>query len=221
MEISQVFQSISNPLTSVGLLLQTLVRELDNLQVRMDERGLHRAVRTAEVLQLTFGELQDMARSASNLASNHSVEGPVQVDGPLMLAVQLMRPKLVGRAAVVADLNEPPAVDASPTRLCQAFVGLLAHASHLLGDGSPEGAMMRVTSRRESEHTFIEIAVTGPSVAVTNFAEGSNDAIDIPSASAGEGMSIAGLLAAELGGMLSTDCEPGVGAWFRLRLPAG
>ncbi len=219
MQVSKAFQSISNPLTSVGLLLEAVKRELDELQLRIDDPGVTRARVAAREMGKSLESLQLMARQAANLQRETDTPCNVDVNEALEFALQLAGHDLRARATTITSFGAPPPIYGSMSKLSQAFVNLLLQTAQAIPSGRPQSALVRVSTRRHhSGNAAVDIAITGPQVSQVDLPNAHNSVDDRVAESLG--LSMCHRAVQELGGHMMIDCEPGAGAWFRIRLPA-
>lgn len=212
--VAQAFQGIANPLTNMGLLLQTVERALCAAVARDRESGLDRALAATNQISRILDHLQVLARSAANIAREAEPVGRVSVQEAAAFAAQLAMHRIRQVAELELDLRDSSFVLACRSELTQALVHLLLHAANAIPEGT-DGAVIKLSTACEADGTgTVDVLVTRVA----------GDDIELDMTAAGDLQSLALSMCyrtvRDLDGRLNIELSPELGARFEIKLPA-
>ncbi|MCL2345896.1 MAG: ATP-binding protein [Desulfobulbus sp.] len=211
-----IAHEIHNPLASVRLAVQSLVRNADDRELAKGE--------LQDGLAIVDGEIDRCIEVTRRLLllCRHPDEALqcVDVNHAMHDAVMLLSYEaLAGGIEQIEDYApESPQVHADPSELRMMIFNVVQNAHHAM----PEGGRVELRSRVEERMALIEIADTGVGIAPENLAHifqpfYSRRADGAPGT--GLGLSIVRSTVTRYHGHIEVDSTPGRGACFRIRLP--
>ncbi len=220
-----VAHEINNPLSYVMIHLDELVADL----ARWDPSGegarpdaattlLERARQAREGVR----RIHEIARGLGTFSRvDPTPPHPVDVHGPVRLAMNMARHEIRSRARLVGDLQPVPPVLASEGRLGQVVLNLLINAAHAIPEGAPGRHEIRVRTWAEDDHVHVAIEDTGEGIPPELLERVFEPFFTTkpPGIGSGLGLSICRSIAAEFGGDLRIHSTVGVGTRVVLRLP--
>lgn len=221
---SGVAHEINNPLASVmanvhlaALDAASLAKsigstpELDQLR-----EGLHDAAESAERIRNIVRDLRIFSRSEEEKT------GPVDVQRVMESTLRMAYNEIRHRARLVKVYGKVAPVEASESRLGQAFLNLIVNAAQAITEGRTESNEIRIsTSTREDGHVVVEIADTGPGMPPEILARVFTPFFTTKAAGVGTGLglSISRQIVTGFGGSIEVKSEPGKGTLVRVALP--
>jgi PAS domain S-box-containing protein len=156
-------------------------------------------------------------------ADDEEARGPVDVRRLLETSIASVRDRVRRRARLVTELGPVPPVDANEGRLGQVFVDLLLNAAHAIPEGSAERNEVTVATKSDlAGRVLVEFRDTGGGIApevLDRLFEPFTSTKPI-SEGTGLGLAICHGVVSGLGGELTVENHPGVGAVLRVTLPA-
>jgi PAS domain S-box-containing protein len=149
---------------------------------------------------------------------------PVAFSGLAAAALDALAPEAARKGVEVVNAVSPglPDVPADPQRLTQVINNLVGNAIKF----TPQGGRVTLSARVEGERLRVEVADTGPGIALDDQAKlfkrfGQLDTSNTRShTGTGLGLSIVKAIVEAHGGRLGVDSRPGEGATFWFELPA-
>ncbi len=220
--MSSVTHELRTPLTTIRALSELMLDTPDMDAAQRDE-FLRIVVSESERLTRLVNQVLDMAKIESGQADWAASDVDMRrVIGDAMRATeQLFRER--GAAVELSLPADAPTVRADPDRLTQVMVNLLSNAAKFV---PTEGGRVSVALRAEAGGVVVEVRDNGPGVPAAEqeaifekFRQG-GDSRTRPSGT-GLGLPISRRIIDHFGGRLWLESEPGKGACFAFRLPAG
>ncbi len=185
-------------------------------------RGLTSVVRDAsDGADRVRGIMRDL-KSFSRPDSDDRRES-VDVMRPLDAAVRMAWREIQPRARLTQDRQAVPLVLGVEGRLCQVFLNLLVNAAEALPDGESRANEVRIaTSTAADGQAVIEISDTGPGISPLQQQHLFEPFFTTkgPGRGTGLGLSICHDIVRAHGGTIEVFSEVGLGARFRVTLPA-
>lgn len=134
------------------------------------------------------------------------------------LTVDVVETAALGRAGIVAEVEDGLGVDGDGDRLRQALANLIENA---VGH-SPPGTTVHVSARGRGALVVLAVADEGEGIAAADIARVFEPGVRLTEARPGSGLGLAMVrtIAMEHGGEVEVESSPGQGATFRLVLPA-
>lgn len=221
--IDNLSHELRTPITTVGLLIETLTRDVeqagDTVSPRMRERIAKLEVETGNIAQMV-SELLDLARIESGGRQLHLDDvdlGRVAAD-----SVERLRP-FADRQGVRLEVEvapDLPYVRGEAVRLAQVFANLLHNAVKF----SPADSTVRVLVRREGGGILASVADEGVGIAAADLPRiferfYKADRSRTKSGGTGLGLAIARHIVNGHGGALTVESREGHGATFTMALP--
>ncbi len=223
-----IAHEINNPMAFVRANLGLLRREWSSLGADLDKLAAPADVRErlADCEELIDESLEGVDRTVAIVRDVKEFSHPhgdqreptnlnEVIDGVLRVASH----KLSGGLEVVRDMGELPDVSASPSQLQQVFLNLVMNAVEAV---SGQGRIRIATGRDGSGHVVASVEDDGCGMA----AEQAQRIFEpfFTTKRVGEGTGLGLSISYEIvrlhGGDISVDSTEGVGATFRVRLPA-
>ena len=204
-----------------------LPRRARELELLRDELGVQEVAQDlAELVEIATEGLERTQRLVGDLKDfagpQRSAHGSVDLERCLRSTVQLLGYSLQ-RAGIRIDVQVEgnlPRVQGDAGALNQVFLNLLKNAGEAL---ETRGGRIGVDARREGTTVLVEIRDDGPGVAAEVRARLFEPFVSTKDAGRGTGLglSISHRIVTEHAGTLELRSEPGEGAVFAIRLPAG
>jgi signal transduction histidine kinase len=220
--MSSVTHELRTPLTTIRALSE-LMLDTPGMDAAQRDEFLGIVVSESERLTRLVNQVLDMARIESGQADWAASD--VDMRGVIGDAVRATEQLFRERGAEVA-LSLPadaPTVRADPDRLTQVMLNLLSNAAKFV---PAEGGRVSVSLRASAGGVVVEVRDNGPGVPAAEqeaifekFRQG-GDARTRPSGT-GLGLPISRRIIDHFGGSMWLESEPGKGACFAFRLPAG
>ncbi|MEZ4266754.1 MAG: response regulator [Myxococcota bacterium] len=221
---SGVAHEINNPLASVMANVHLAALDADSfakivgpspeLDQLRDE--LHDAAESAERIRNIVRDLKIFSRSEEEKT------GPVDVQRVLESTLRMAYNEIRHRARLVKVYGKVAPVEASESRLGQAFLNLIVNAAQAIAEGRTESNEIRIsTSTRADGHVVVEIADTGPGMPPEILARVFTPFFTTKPAGVGTGLglSISRQIVTGFGGSIDVRSEVGVGTTIRMALP--
>ncbi|MBM4062484.1 MAG: two-component sensor histidine kinase [Planctomycetes bacterium] len=209
---------VRNPLSTIGLNLQLVLEDFREPEAPRDKRTQKRlAVVEAEVrrLQKILEEFLGFARAPEPRLQ------PVDLNRRLAALVDFHEPELRERGLTLRFYPGPEVgtVAADWDHVQAAVVNLLRNAA----DATPPGGQVFVSTAREPGFVLVRVTDTGAGIPPELQPRVFEPYFSTKKCGTGLGLPTARRVAAEHGGSLSLESEPGRGTQFTLRLaaPAG
>ena len=244
-----VAHEINNPLTYMLLNLERIVRELPDLSrtlsrlrreltmamgeeaatALLDRAGVEGAMQQAGVLADRAREAADGARRVAKIAGDLKVFARADSDDRAQVSVNVLMDKALDiaanelrfRATVQRDYGKVPRVMANAGRLSQVFLNLVVNAAHAVEEGAPHQNTVRITTRRQGNEVWIEVADTGRGIPQENLNRLFEPFFTTkgPGQGSGLGLSICANIIRAHGGRIEVASELGHGSRFTVCLP--
>ncbi len=226
-----VGHEINNPLSYVIMNLDLLALELAGLGAELAALApavlprVERLRAAVEAAQDGGGRVRTIV-SDLNLLSRVGSEETTAIDLHKLLdsAARMAQNEIRLRAQLVRQYEPVPVVHASEARLGQVFLNLLVNAAHALPEGDPDGNSILISTATGADgRAIVEITDTGCGIP----SEIRDKIFDPffttkpPGTGTGLGLSICQSIVTAAGGEISVDSQQGLGATFRVVLPAG
>jgi signal transduction histidine kinase len=219
-----VAHEINNPLAYVIGNLEFAIERLaqaaaapgNALQEAMT--ALQQAREGAERIRVTTRDLKVFCRSAD--ANQVSVD----VERVLESSISMAWNEIRHRARLVRDFTSPlPRVDGNENRLGQVFLNLLINAAQAIGEDEPGTREIKVSTRCDASHVFVEIRDNGIGMSSEVQARLFEPFFTTKPIGIGTGLGlpICNGIVSDLGGKLSIESQLGVGTCVRVTLPIG
>jgi PAS domain S-box-containing protein len=213
-----VAHEVNNPLAYVLSNLSAATETAATLPGAPGEllEALGEAKEGAERVRRIVAELRTLARA------DEAAGGPVDVRAVLDAAVNLARHEIRHRARVVKQYEDVPAVDASESRLAQAFLNLVVNAAQAIPEGHYEENEIRISARAADGRVRVEIADTGVGISPEHLGRIFDPFFTTKAVGVGTGLglSITHGIVASMGGEVHVASAPGKGSTFAVTLPA-
>jgi signal transduction histidine kinase len=212
---------LRSPLTSVQGFAELLLLERERLSPRQAETVEIILDNTRHLVHL-LNDLLDLARSDAGRLAIRPV--PTDVGNLVEDAVRTIRAQTEAGGQSLSERIEPglPLLNADPDRLRQVLVNLLTNAHEYC----PRGASIEVAVERNGAELEIAVSDDGPGIPADQlehifdrFTRG-EAGLTQRVGGTGLGLAVAKSLVELHGGTISVDSSPGLGATFRMRLPA-
>jgi len=140
------------------------------------------------------------------------------IDAAVRLAILHIR----DRARLTCNLSTVPRVRVNEARLAQVFLNLLVNAAQAIPTGAPNKHEVRIRTSSSGQNVVIEVEDTGVGIPIelqSRIFEPFYTTKPLGMGT-GLGLSISRDIVVAAGGTLSVRSEPGLGATFRIELPA-
>jgi signal transduction histidine kinase len=150
---------------------------------------------------------------------------PVDIHGPLELALGLAHHELKQRATVHREFEADTFVMGTEGKLAQVFLQLLLNAAHAIAPGMPEKQHVSIRTRRQDDAVVVLIEDTGEGIPVENIPRVFEPFFTTraPNAGMGLGLSMVHGIVTVLGGTISVEPReegiPTSGTRFTVSLP--
>ena len=244
-----VAHEINNPLTYMMLNLECIVSELPDLggalaRLRgeltaalgedaaaaiLERAGVEVATQQVRVLAARAREAVDGARRVAKIASDLKVfaradsdeRAPVDVNTLIDKAIDIAANELRFHATIVRDYGDVPRVLGNAGRLSQVFLNLLVNAAHAIDEGAPRENTVQITTKRQGDEVWIEIADTGRGILPEHLGRLFDPFFTTKAAGLGSGLglSICANIVRAHGGRIDVVSAPGGGSRFTVCLP--
>ncbi|HET7824917.1 MAG TPA: ATP-binding protein [Anaeromyxobacter sp.] len=228
--------ALADRMASMGTLAAGVAHEVNN-PLAYVLSNLAAARETAAALPGAPGELVETLREANEGAErvrrivaelrtlsrpDDPGRGPVDVRAVLDAAVNLARHEIRHRARVVKRYEDVPPVDASESRLAQAFLNLVVNAAQAIPEGHAEENEIRISARAANGRVRVEIADTGVGIAPEHLGRIFDPFFTTKPVGVGTGLglAIAHGIVSSLGGEIHVASTPGRGSTFTVAVPA-
>jgi len=224
---ASVAHEINNPLTYVLGGLSGLERGLQRLRELPGADDLVRAaaLRLVEELAPVRRGVERIATVTRDLKTFSRPDDtrlePVDLRGVVEAALKLARKEIEARARLHLALDDVPPVRGNEARLVQVVVNLVMNAAQSL-KGDPTRDEVFLTTRREADVVFLEVADSGAGVAPTDRERIFEPFVTTKPIGEGTGLGlfVCRNVVRGLGGDVTVHDRPGGGALFRVTLPA-
>jgi signal transduction histidine kinase len=213
---ASVAHEINNPMSFVTSNVSVMLRDM------RAEQGLSELMREYrdEVLPDTLDGIKRVNSIVSDLRrfSRGGFEGHVEYDfdAEVQMALRIARVQL-GHVRVEQELSAVGTVTGRPRQLVQVLVNLLVNA----GQATPQGGVVRLTTRHEGTWVRVEVRDTG-----TGMSEETKQHLfepffttKPPGVGTGLGLSVVQGILKSHGGRIEVESELGKGTCFALELP--
>lgn len=230
---SGLAHEIKNPLSTVGLNVQLLREDVDELSRGLDDEsptalGLRRVDRRLDALMRETQRLRDILEDFLKFAGRIRLERrPIEIATVIDQLVDFFEPQ--AQAAGVrlrTQLASTPTVHADPDLLKQALLNLLFNAvqamQHTRQDrNASHGGADELFIRTEtlSPNVLIHVTDTGPGVPTEIIDKIFQPYFSNRPGGSGLGLAVSRRLIEEHGGRLFVHSEPGQGSDFVIELP--
>ncbi|HEX9242480.1 MAG TPA: ATP-binding protein [Anaeromyxobacter sp.] len=220
-----VAHELNNPLTYVLSNVEMVADAVRRLRGTPPEaegwdealHALDDALEGAERMRIILRDLRTLARP------DDRVSGSVDVRAVLEHAAAVASIELRGRARLVWDVGDVPAVRGTDGRLGQVFMNLLVNAAHAIPEGNPDAQMIRLSAARHGEGgVVIAVQDTGVGIPAENLLRVFDPFFTTKPAGLGTGLGlwVCQNIVTTLGGRIEVESEVGRGTTFRVHLPA-
>jgi two-component system, cell cycle sensor histidine kinase and response regulator CckA len=148
---------------------------------------------------------------------------PMNVNAAVESALSMLRNELKYRAQVERDLSATRMVRASGARLGQVFLNLILNAAQALDEAEAKRNRVRVRTFDDGGAVVVEISDNGPGIQAEILPRIFESFFTTKPRGMGTGLGLPislGIVRG-LGGEIVVESQPGAGATFRVRLPAG
>lgn len=231
-KLAQAHQILADRMASIGTLAAGVVHELNNplsavvseIAMALEDtvgtpvhEGLENAREAADRVRIILRDLKTLSRGDTDEI------GPVDLSRVVAAAVRMASAETRGRALVVEELAEVPAVLANEPRLGQVFLNLIVNAAQAIPTGAPSRHRITVRTRMADDGGIVaEVSDTGtgmpPEVRARLFTPFFTT--KPVGAGTGLGLSISQRIVTAAGGTIDVETAPGAGTTFRLWFPA-
>ncbi len=219
-----VAHELRNPLNGIKVIAQCALREAELGQASHEE--LEEDLREVVTLTDSASSIIDDIRSSTDNTDRTRRLVPVSAEAELLRAVRLLTREL-RRADICVhqDMADVPPVSAEPGRLQQIFLNLLQNAVDALTALDPDvggrAIWLGVQCGKRPDEVEVTVRDNGggiPDEVRERMYEPFFTTKPVGQGS-GLGLAISRRLAAQCGGRIACDAEPGVGTTFSITLP--
>lgn len=240
--------AISERMASVGTMAASMAHEINNPlgaalanlgfgTERFEEvrRSLGRHPAPALMLALddTREALRDALRATERVASivrelkrfsrvEESVRSVLDLPDILDAAIKLTEHQVRHSATLVRHYGTTPLVDANEGQLVQVFTNLIINAAQAIGEGRAESNQIELTTRTDDAgRAEVKVHDTGPGIDGPSAARIFDPFFTTKEAGVGTGLglSISRSIVNAVGGEITVESLPGMGATFTVALP--
>jgi len=213
---------INNPLMAISSNLSFAQQELE-AEVGTKPWAAEVVGALAEALQGTT-QVAQVVRDLGAFSRRSRLEVDESIDlHPLLESmINLAKGELLGRAHLVRDLHEIPAVHGNGARLGQVFLNLLINAAHAFASGDPERNEVRLeTRRRGSDHVVVTVTDNGRGIAPASLGRIFDPFFTTKEIGNGTGLGlwVSRRIIEQLGGEIRVQSTLGEGTTFEIVLP--
>jgi signal transduction histidine kinase len=211
---SGIAHELNNPLNNIGLTVEALMDDFDQLSDEEKRRMLSQAYTQMERAGATVRNLLDFTRKGRSIFTRFQV----------VKAVETAK-RLVGNEARLADVtwsvNLPenlPEIRGHPHDLQQVFLNLFLNGIQAM----PEGGELRVEADVvDGEWVCVRVADSGPGISPEHLSEIFDPFFTTkePGKGTGLGLSVSHGIIEEHGGRIEVTSDPGQGTVFSVYLP--
>ena len=212
---AEVGHEINNPLTYILLNLSEIQRRVGVLE---DEQLSTLVKETTEGVQ----QIRELVATLASRSPRRDIRAAhVDLSVVLETAISMTAHHFAGRAQVVRDFPDAPAIRGNATRLGQLFINLLANAAQAIPPGGPETPRVTVHARKYAGLAIVEIRDSGVGMPAEVRARLFEPffTTKAPGAGTGLGLVVSRKIAREHGGRIEIESAPGEGTTVRVLLP--
>jgi PAS domain S-box-containing protein len=223
-ELEHYVHAVSHDLRSPLVSLLGFTRLLrEDYGAQLDAKGVHfldRVEQAGRTMEALIRDLLELSRIGRTPQATLRVNPRAVL---LQLAAEL-KPRLDAQDVHLALPHDPPALVCERTRLYQLFSNLIGNALDHMGDAGE--ARIEVEIDEEPDHHVISVRDNGRGIApehherIFEVFQSLGPRRD-GCRGTGMGLAIVRKIAETQGGRAWVESEPGLGACFRVRLPAG
>jgi PAS domain S-box-containing protein len=222
--VAGVAHEINNPLASMMLNLDFIVRELHLLSDRAaDGRGrVERLLEPIRAVAEGTERVRDIVKNLKIFSRGDERRGPVEIHPILESTIRMAANEIRHRAEVVRAYGRVPVVEANEASLGQVFLNLIVNAAHAIPEGDAEYHKIEVrTFTDEKGNAVVEINDSGAGIGPEHLQRIFDPFFTTKPLGVGTGLglSICQRLVTGLGGTISVESQLGVGSTFRVVLP--
>jgi two-component system phosphate regulon sensor histidine kinase PhoR len=222
--IDNLSHELRTPITTIGLLAETLGRDVeaagDAVPARMRDRIAKLEVETGNMAQMV-AEMLELARIEGGTRQLHLDD--VDMVEVVRGSVERLRP-FAERQGVRLELDLPerlPAVRGEAARLGQVVANVVHNAVKF----SPVGSAVRITGRTDAGQVVVSVSDDGPGIAAADLPRiferfYKADPARVRGGGTGLGLAIARHIVEGHGGTIGATSVEGAGATFTVTLPA-
>lgn len=219
-----VAHEIATPLSCLISNLELMRGEFLPLLVRagLPTAVTHELAELAEDCASATAHIADISRGLLGCVHPSSVsDTDIDLTKPVSDALRLLRPQLLGRCRLVAEINAAPSRPGNATGISQLVINLVRNAADAFTDDDELHQSIIVRLEASATEARIVVADNGPGLAPEIRERLFDPFVTTKPAGQGTGLglSICESIAHEHGGRIDVWSEPGVGTEFTVRLP--